>query len=1052
MASVEAEASRDERSSAGGLIYDGFISYSHAADDLLAPRLQAGLQRFAKPWWKRRALRIFRDESSLSANPHLWSSITDALDQSGWFVLLLSPDAAESPWVSNEVEYWLEHKDADRIIPVLTDGEFGWANGDVTGDAFPAALVGAFSDEPRWVDLRFARTEEQLDLKNPTFSAAIADIASPIRGVPKDELESEEVRQHRRTTRTAWAAGFALLALVVLAGATAVYAIGQRNDAQDQQELAEASAQAEAEARQEADSAAEAESEARGLADLKAAEAEQNALVAKSRELAAASLSVIGADPELSTLLAMESIHALPPEANVSPVGVLALREAMTANPLISRVDGDVWAVISQDGSTAYYSSLQDRSVVAVDLVTGTELWRYHDPSTIDNFEHISLSESRGLVSVSILDRNNLEDETVAVDEDGSDDHPARVVVLDVNDGEVVEVITPGECSESSTYPRGFSPDGNWLSVRTGAVDCSTDPSADWVSVFDTTTWEEQHRFQIDDVLLENVSFSADSSRILLHGLLTAGDGGATELRSFPDLELINTLPTALWATLSPDGQRVVMRSEELGGIEEVDLRPILLDADTGELIARLNEVDDFLRGSGLVYSADGSRIGVVTRAKNLVFRADNGRLVADLGEAAAAVTLSFTKDGTTTLSGTDTSLLVFDVSGGAGASGHPIQLPDDRNGWFNPNTGVGGPNLAATALAWRGLEELTDVVTVVLDPITGSTVASMPGWAAQLLDGRFVVAQWSLGEEDHIFGPVVVWDPTTGSTEVVDDCVARESQLVPGGELDCEGPAFAAELVGFTNNLAATVLPVVASGDGSYFVAQAYAFGAERAIRVWDSQTLEVRSEFEIPKELAAVATGPNRLVAGDGVTGDLFVYDIDSGAVVRELLAGPIPYNLNTILFAPDGSVLFAADFTGRMFAFDTTTWEPIVDWETHDAFVRGVAISADGTRLVTTGEDNFVKVWNIGSLTGADRDNSPPLLLDRIPAPRPSDAAWLDGTATLAVFPARDASLMIVPLSVDSLLADAEERLTRGFSPGECSTYQIDPCPTLEDIRSR
>ena len=84
--------------------YDGFISYSHAADGRLAPRLQAGLQRFAKPWWRRRAIRVFRDESSLSANPHLWSSITEALDSSAWFVLLLSPEAAESPWVGNEVE------------------------------------------------------------------------------------------------------------------------------------------------------------------------------------------------------------------------------------------------------------------------------------------------------------------------------------------------------------------------------------------------------------------------------------------------------------------------------------------------------------------------------------------------------------------------------------------------------------------------------------------------------------------------------------------------------------------------------------------------------------------------------------------------------------------------------------------------------------------------------------------------------------------------------------------------------------------------------------
>ena len=109
MATTEAPATRDSVSADSS--YDGFISYSHAADDLLAPRLQAGLQRFAKPWWKRRALRIFRDESSLTANPHLWASIVEAMDDSGWFVLLLSPDAADSEWVNREVEYWVENKD-----------------------------------------------------------------------------------------------------------------------------------------------------------------------------------------------------------------------------------------------------------------------------------------------------------------------------------------------------------------------------------------------------------------------------------------------------------------------------------------------------------------------------------------------------------------------------------------------------------------------------------------------------------------------------------------------------------------------------------------------------------------------------------------------------------------------------------------------------------------------------------------------------------------------------------------------------------------------------
>jgi hypothetical protein len=186
------------------------------------------LQRFAKPWWKRRALRIFRDEASLSANPHLWDSIVEAMDQSDWLVLLLSPDAAQSEWVDREVEYWLEHKDPNRILPVVTGGEFAWGDDgiDPASTAAPPALFGAFADEPRWVDLRFADTEEQLDLNNASFRAAVADIASAIRGVPKDELESEEVRQHHRTIRTAWAAAVALLLLVIVAGAAAIFANG----------------------------------------------------------------------------------------------------------------------------------------------------------------------------------------------------------------------------------------------------------------------------------------------------------------------------------------------------------------------------------------------------------------------------------------------------------------------------------------------------------------------------------------------------------------------------------------------------------------------------------------------------------------------------------------------------------------------------------------------------------------------------------------------------------------------------------------------------------
>ena len=76
--------------------YHGFISYSHAADSHVAVALQRGLQRFAKPWYRARALRIFRDEASLAASPHLWTSICEALDHSRFLILLASPWAASS--------------------------------------------------------------------------------------------------------------------------------------------------------------------------------------------------------------------------------------------------------------------------------------------------------------------------------------------------------------------------------------------------------------------------------------------------------------------------------------------------------------------------------------------------------------------------------------------------------------------------------------------------------------------------------------------------------------------------------------------------------------------------------------------------------------------------------------------------------------------------------------------------------------------------------------------------------------------------------------------
>ncbi len=199
--------------------YDAFISYSHALDGALARALQSGLEQFAKPWYRPRALRVFRDSTSLTANPGLWSSIEKALASSAWLVLMASPEAARSPWVNREVAWWRTNKSPQRLLVVLTEGEFAWdedtEHGDGATAALPTALRGAFVEEPRWVDLRWLHDVEQVAQSNPRLRECVADVAAAVREVPKDVLVGEHIRQHRRTMRLARGGITALAVMLV---------------------------------------------------------------------------------------------------------------------------------------------------------------------------------------------------------------------------------------------------------------------------------------------------------------------------------------------------------------------------------------------------------------------------------------------------------------------------------------------------------------------------------------------------------------------------------------------------------------------------------------------------------------------------------------------------------------------------------------------------------------------------------------------------------------------------------------------------------------------
>jgi len=223
--------------------YKAFVSYSHAADAQLAAALQSALQQFGKPWYRLRAMRLFRDVTTMAANPALWSAIERALDASEYFILLASPTAAASPWVQREVEHWLTRRSAHELLIVVTDGEVHWSAeaGDfdwARTNALPRSLEGAFGQEPLYVDLRAIETWGDTPYRSAAFRSAVADLAAALTGRSKDEVIGEDVRQHRRTKQVSWAAGLSLFALAGLAGLAARTAAVERDRAVREQQVA----------------------------------------------------------------------------------------------------------------------------------------------------------------------------------------------------------------------------------------------------------------------------------------------------------------------------------------------------------------------------------------------------------------------------------------------------------------------------------------------------------------------------------------------------------------------------------------------------------------------------------------------------------------------------------------------------------------------------------------------------------------------------------------------------------------------------------------------
>jgi WD40 repeat protein len=216
------------------LEFDAFLSYTHS-DRPVVSGIQKGLHHIGRRLGQLRALRVFRDDTDLTASPDLWGRITDALDRSRYLIMTLSPQAAQSVWVNREIGYWLERRGREHLMLVVASGQLRWDEANArfdpqTSNAAPPVLTqpGSLPVEPLFIDIS---DEWPWDYRGPTFRDKITSLAAPIHGKPKDQLASDDLREQRRFRRLRAAAITGLILLTVVAVVAALVAVAQRQTA-----------------------------------------------------------------------------------------------------------------------------------------------------------------------------------------------------------------------------------------------------------------------------------------------------------------------------------------------------------------------------------------------------------------------------------------------------------------------------------------------------------------------------------------------------------------------------------------------------------------------------------------------------------------------------------------------------------------------------------------------------------------------------------------------------------------------------------------------------
>lgn len=704
-------------------------------------------------------------------------------------------------------------------------------------------------------------------------------------------------------------------------------------------------------------------------------EAERNAALAEAGQISLYADRAIATDPELGILLALEAIEAFRAAGQEpSPLAIGALRQAVDDSLVAQRFPGGRFVAVSPDG--AYLATLGEGESVAV--------W-------------------------------------------------------EMATGRIVEELTRPEASPVDAY---FGSSGEELIVAYGGV-----PQA-------LRIWEWRNGSHVDlggdDPLPSGDQIFSLMSVDRQRGLVTIrlGFSGGFEVLDLNRRQRLYTIDShqspevrIRWPSLTADGRLAFL---DYSSSEEWVIR--LIDALTGEeldeVMADWGEHTGFLPFS-LSISPDGSRVAI-----------DDQWQVAMIDVASGAVT--WVNDR---LTRTAPALWLPDGQsifvGGEGAA-HVLRVSDGevttqirgglQGGTYKPSVVPGSNQVAAPGVSVR------ESVVIDLGP-RSSGVAALGSEIPGIVHAAFVGDGNRLAVGDLESSAVI--DAQTG--EVVFERVGGSPSwrgwgypFFSGGGAYTAGADVEGRSVVWSNldNRTAYTAPdgwgvhgISRDGSLAVIIGGEFSEATGRLVRTKDGSTV---SNLEVTAwSLNAVFSPDDKMLLTD-FNDTLRIWDTSTGALLREIESEVVAVRSFRQEFTPDGSQLVLGDMVGNVLILDVARLldghpveEAVIHQiPAHTTFVTNIAISPDGSMILSRAHDEPRKLWDLqtGEKLGEFHTDG-----FRFGAFHPSEDRLYVSLP--------DDSFGIFALGTEELIQIARSRLTRDLTPEECETYLGRRCRRTE-----